>query len=190
MTSARLLLSISLLASIVVPSHAATLSLSSASATVGTPLSVDLSITLDPAENLFAYQVALLYPNFLSVASVTPLGYFATNGIGPSSMAGAGGLQIFDVLAGPDMMLAGSDALVRITFDTLAVGDGEIVLDPAGLILLDNFFGDVAAGTLIPGSVSVTSEIPEPGTVALAGAGLLIAAAYRHHRGRRSASNA
>ena len=152
-------------------------------ATAGDIVSVDVLIA--GAVDLYGYQFTIEYdPAFLSVNGVTEGTFFTNAYPGPGTTSFFSGIDdplggnitfVLNTLVGPVAGVSGGGSLASIEFTTLAAGDTTVFvsLDPLNG---DGFvFSDVA------------SEVPEPATVLLVGAGsALITARRTRRRVRRS----
>jgi len=160
---------------------------------LGTPFTVDLSIT--SVVDLYAFQSDIGFdPAVLSAVGVTPGSFLGGANFLPGIIDNTTGTISFigDSLTGLVPGNTGSGTLATITFLALAAGTSSIA--PANAILLDSGFSDIAF-SVVNGTANVTtgggSAIPEPNTAILicAGLGLCSWRISARRRGRQAMSN-
>ena len=157
---------------------------------VGSMFSLDVNLASDNP-NIWGFDLALTFPNFLTAVSVTEQGFFAAgNGVsfGPS-IDNTNGLISFIADAsstGPDNLTnPGPDTLISVLFQANALGSGavSIVCDDGGPgtdctdypMLSDASFNAISVDSTGTAAVTVVPA-PEPSmTVTLLVCGILLA---------------
>lgn len=175
-----------LLAGLVAPAAATTLSIDAAPASVkvGETFAVDVIVT--DANDLYGFQFDLVFAApVLQAHEVVEGGFLAAAGASTSFFpgfvdAGEGSVSfIANTRLGPGGGASGDGVLARLSFQALAPGQGSLQL--RNVVLLDSALAETSA-TLAGASISVTA-VPEPASVAMLATGLaLLAGAARRQR--------
>jgi hypothetical protein len=151
-------------------------------AAVGDPVSVDLVITgLDGtgAPSVGAFDLDVTFDPLLLVASGVTFGAFlGDEALGEALTASSVSAGLLDLAAVSLLLPAELDALqpaaftlATLSFTTLAAGTSPLTLSQA---IVDDAFGARLAADTVGGSVTVAQAVPEPATLLLVGAGLLV----------------
>lgn len=168
---------------------APTLSVVPSSQTVQLGHSVSVSVSAGELVDLFAFQFDVAFdPLVLSATGVFEgdlLGTAGTTFFLPGLIDNSHGRISFvaDTLTGPGAGASGSGVLARFEFDVLAVGVSPVIIQNP--VFLDSDLVEIAV-TAVAGAV----EVPEPGTLLLAGMLGLISAIAAPRRFRRALNSA
>lgn len=145
---------------------------------------VDFTVGIADIANLYGYQFTLNYDaRYLRVLSGTAGGFLAGGGLtdgslGDASEAGTISL-VYNSLVGPIPGVSGSGALATFTFETIGVGNAALSFSDF-FFVADNF-DDIAvqAQGAQFAVLGEPSDVPEPASILLIGAGLAGVAALR-----------
>lgn len=177
------------LACLAVPAAATTLSITAAPASVKVGDTFVLDVVVTDANDLYGFQfdIAFAAP-VLQAREVVEGDFLAAGGAATSFFPGfiddAAGTVSFaaNTLLGPGGGASGEGVLARLSFQAIAPGQGSLLL--GNVVLLDSTLAELAAPTLVGGSINVTA-VPEPASAALLGSGLALLAMAARRRPRR-----
>ncbi|WP_457424375.1 cohesin domain-containing protein [Roseateles sp. P5_E7] len=167
---------------LVAPAAATTLSIVAAPASVkaGETFAVDVVVT--DAKDLYGFQFDLVFAvPVLEAHEVVDGGFLAAGGaltsFFPGLVDGGEGSVSFvaNTRLGPGGGASGDGVLARLSFLALTPGEGTLLL--RNVVLLDSALAETSA-TFAGASISVTA-VPEPASVAMLLAGLVVMAARR-----------
>lgn len=133
---------------------------------------VDLSVLIDGASDLYAYQFSLSFdPAVLRATAVTEGAFLGTGGATYGGYDvidnGTGKVSfVFNTLLGPTAGVSGSGALAHIRFDVIGYGTTPLAFGDG--IFLDSNLADVA----VTYTAAPLAAVPEPGTWLMLGVGL------------------
>lgn len=156
---------------------------SQASASVGSSVRIDLSVS--DVTDMYAFQLDLNFtPNILGAQNVTEAGYFGSNGVSFSAGAvnnNTGRITfIADSLSGNSPGFTGTTLLASIVYTAQTSGTAQVV--PANVLLLNSNLGDIAT-TAAGSSITVTGTAPEPGSSVLILSGIAAALIVSRRKG-------
>ena len=148
---------------------------------------VDFTIGIADVADLYGYQFTLNYDaRYLRLLGGAEGGFLATGGntygdLGDASQAGTIS-YVFNSLISAVPGVSGSGALATFSFETIGVGSAALSF--ADVIFLDSDLEDIALGVQNAQFtvLDVPSEVPEPASILLIGAGLAGVAALRRRR--------
>ena len=146
----------------------------------------DLSVNVSDAQDLFAYQVDIVFdPAALTAVSIVEgpfLGTAGTTFFIPGTIDITAGLISLtsSSLLGPGPGATGDGMLFQLRFQPRKIGESDVLIDTA--VLLDSTLADIPY-IATPGTVGVTG-IPEPGTASMLLMGGLFAAWTRRRAWR------
>ena len=169
------ILCLNLLASVAASAGTISLQPSATTLTLGSPLTVDVSVS--GLTDLYAFQFDIGFnPAVFSASSVTEGALFSSIGVffSPGFIDNTTGTITFigDSLSGPGPGVSTNGTLATITFNSIGTGSSSV--DLANVILLDSNLADIAA-TASGTTVTVAdSSSPEPGSWLLVGGAVVL----------------
>jgi len=147
---------------------------------------VDFTVNIADIADLYGYQFTLNYDaRFLRALDGIEGGFLATGGNTFANMgaydSNAGTISfVYNTLLGPGPGVSGSGLLATFRFETIGIGDAALSF--TDFIFLDSNLDDIALqaqGAQFSVLDDAPSDVPEPASILLIGAGLAGVAALR-----------